>query len=73
MKNFNTYIAEKLKINKNIKIDKSFKKGDKCVCISIHKMDNEKMDLRVYPTFKILSFKSDSISYKTKRGEIVTQ
>jgi len=77
MKDFNTYIIEKLKISKNTKIDKSFKKGDKMVCVSLHNINSSKLDLKIYAPFKVLSFTGDNITfkaiYKTKKSDIVTQ
>lgn len=72
MRDLNLYILEKLKINKDTHVNRGFSRGEYFTSVSIN-IDHGILEIKVYKPFKVLQFKENSISYKTDKGDIVTQ
>lgn len=67
MKSINTYIIEKLNLNKDIVINRyqDFNKGDKLFCVSIEFLLNE-YTVKLYDPFTLRGIEGNSIKYNTR-------
>lgn len=68
MKALINYITEKLHLNKDIKINTEFVKGDKIFCVSIESFF-KKYNIKIYEPFTFLSLKNNELTYNTKYPE----
>ena len=66
MINLNTYILEKLKINKNTKVVHSINDGDTIGVFSIYRSnkDSKELELTVHEPFKVTKVNDDSLEYE---------
>lgn len=73
MININQYITEKLKLNKNIKFDKNFKKGERFVTLSISlRYDHKDLEIKIYEPFTIDKIDYNKVTYTAPSGKTLT-
>lgn len=73
MININQYITEKLKLNKNIKFDKNFKKGERFITLSISlRYDHKDLEIKIYEPFTIDKIDYNKVTYTAPSGKTLT-
>ena len=70
MINLNSYIVEKLHLNKDTKIPYTLSTGEYMFCMSLRLWGNE-LEFKIYNPFKCIKFSEEEIEYKTDAGRDV--